>query len=131
LTQRQQPRSEDLFVLKERVKKKRKKTRKLRVTGVPSQGERKHKGWSDEGMVAFKKHVGAIRKDAEDDKVRSLGEGLSGVMVKLVHLKKDDDEPLQQARHPHHEPNLSVVCDGFWRFNFAVFIVWCPVCLLS
>ncbi len=54
---------EDLFVLKERAKKRRKMTKELReFTGVPSQGERKHKGWSEVGMVAFEQYVGAIKE---------------------------------------------------------------------
>jgi hypothetical protein len=102
---------DDLFVLKERAKKKRKLTRELReFTGVPSQGERKHKGWSDEGMVAFEKYVEAIRKDVEDDKYVAWEKAYRDVMEKLGHLKKDDDEPLQQARY---KPNLSVVYEGF------------------
>jgi hypothetical protein len=60
---------DDMILLKERAKKRRKLTRELReFTGVSSQGERKHKGWSDEGMETFKKYVKAIRKDVEEDK---------------------------------------------------------------
>ena len=51
----------DLILLKERAKKRRKFTRELReLTGVSSQGERKHKGWYDEGMVTFEKYVEEI-----------------------------------------------------------------------
>jgi hypothetical protein len=105
--------NEDLFfVPKERAKKKRKLTWKLReFTGVPSEGERtKHEGWSDEGMVAFEKHVLATRKDAEDNKHAAWEKACWEVMVQLDHSKKDNHEPSQQARH---EPNLSVVCEGF------------------
>jgi hypothetical protein len=46
---------DDTLILKERSKKTRTLTKGLReFTGVPSKGERKCKGWSDEGMVAFK-----------------------------------------------------------------------------
>jgi hypothetical protein len=60
---------EEGFIAKERAKKTRKSTRELHeFTGVPSEGERKCKGWSDEGMLAFEKHVTTIRKDVEDGK---------------------------------------------------------------
>jgi hypothetical protein len=102
---------EDLFVLKERAKKKRKLTKELReFTGVSSQGERKHKGWSDEGMVTFEKYVKAIKKDVEDDKYASWEKAYREVMQKMGHTKKDIDEPLQEARY---KPNLSVVYEGF------------------
>jgi hypothetical protein len=85
----------DLFVLKERAKTKRKLTRELReFTGVPSQGERKHMGWSDEGMVAFEKYVEAIRKDVEDDKYAAWEKAYWDGMEKLGHLKKDDDNAI-------------------------------------
>ena len=95
---------------------------------MPSEGERKHKGWSDEGMVAFEKYVKAVKKDAEDDKCVAWEMACREVVEKLGHSKRDDNESLQQARC---EPNLNVVCEGFWRFNFAVFIVQCPVCFLK
>jgi hypothetical protein len=102
---------EDLFVLKEKAKKKRKLTRELReFTGVPSQGERRHKGWSDEGMKAFEKYVETIRKDVEQSKYVAWEKAYREVMEKLGHTKKDDEDPLQQARY---KPNLSVVYEGF------------------
>jgi hypothetical protein len=102
---------EDLFVQKERKKKKRKFTRELReFTGVPSQGERKHKGWSDEGMKAFEKYVEAIRKDVEDDKYVAWENAYRDVMEKLGHSKADDEEALQKDRY---KPNLGVVYEGF------------------
>jgi hypothetical protein len=102
---------EDMFVDKERAKKKRKLTRELReFTGVPSEGERKHKGWSNEGMRAFEKYVKAIKKDVEEDKHVVWEQAYREVMEKLGHSKRDDDEPLQQARC---EPNLTVVYEGF------------------
>ncbi len=104
---------EDLFVLKEskKKKKKRKVTRELReFTGVPSQGERKHKGWSDEGMKAFEKYVEAIRKDVEDDKYVAWENAYQDVMEKLGHSKRDDEEALQKERY---KPNLGVVYEGF------------------
>jgi hypothetical protein len=102
---------EDLFVLKERAKKRRKLTKELReFTGVPSQGERKHKGWSDVGMVAFEQYVGAIKKDVEDDKYVGWEKAYREVMEKLGHSKRYEDNPLQEARY---KPDLSVVYEGF------------------
>jgi hypothetical protein len=102
---------EDHFVQKERAKKKRKLTRELReFTGVPSEGARKAKGWSDEGMVAFENYVRAIRKDAEEDKYIAWEKGYRDVMKRLGHSKKDEEEPLQRARY---QPNLGVVWEGF------------------
>ena len=79
-------------------------------TGVSSQGERKHKGWSDEGMVTFETYVKAIRKDVEENKYVAWEKAYRDVMGKLGHSKKDDEEPLQQARY---KTNLSVVYEGF------------------
>ncbi len=109
---------EDLFVLKERAKKKRRKLTKelCEFTGVPSQGERKHKGWSDEGMVAFERYVGAIKKDVEEDKYLVWEQAYRDVMQKLGHSKRDTDGPSQEARY---KPDLSIVYEGFWRFSFA------------
>jgi hypothetical protein len=102
---------DDLFVLKERAKKRRKLTRELReFTGVPSQGERKHKGWSDEGMLAFEQCVETIRKDVEQGKHIAWEKACRNVMERLGLSKKDVEDPLQQARC---EPNLSVVYEGF------------------
>ena len=45
---------QDMFIQKERTKKARKLTKGLRqFTGVALEGERKCKGWSNEGMEAF------------------------------------------------------------------------------
>ena len=77
---------------------------------MPSQGERRHKGWSDEWMVTFEKYVEAIRKDVEDDKYVAWEKAYRDVMEKLGYSKKDYDDPLQQERY---EPNLSVVYEGF------------------
>ena len=86
-------------------------TRELReFTGVPSQSERKHKGWSDEGMLAFEQHVETIRKDVEQRKHVAWETACRDVMEKLGLAKKDIEDPLQQARC---EPNLSVVREGF------------------
>jgi hypothetical protein len=102
---------EDTFVQKERAKKKRKLTRELReFTGVPTQGERKHKGWSDEGMVTFEQYVKAVKKDVDDGKYIAWERAYREVMEKLGHSKKHGDEPLQQARY---KPNLNVVYEGF------------------
>ena len=60
---------EELFVPKERAKKRRNlQGNSVSSWGVPSQGERRHKWWSDEGMVAFEKYVEALSKDVEEDK---------------------------------------------------------------
>jgi hypothetical protein len=77
---------------------------------VASQGERKHKGWSDEGMVTFEKYVEVIKKDVEDDKYVAWEKTYQDVMEKLGHSNRDENEPLQQARY---KPNLSVVYEGF------------------
>jgi hypothetical protein len=99
------------FVLKERAKKKRKFTRELReFTGVTSEGERKHKGWSDEGMLAFEKIVKAIKEDVALGKCAPWEKACREVMEKLGHSKRVEEDPLQQARC---KPNLSVVYEGF------------------
>jgi hypothetical protein len=85
---------DDMFILKETAKKTRKLTKELReFTGVSSQGERKHRGWSDEGMVAFEKYLEAIKKDVEDDKYVAWEKAYWGIMEKLGHSKRDNDEP--------------------------------------
>ena len=104
--------NDNLFVKKERAKKRRKLARELsEFIGVPSQGERKHKGWSDQGMVAYKKFVEEIKKDVEEDKYVAWEKAYQDVMEKLGQLNREDDEdPLPQARY---KPNLSVVYEGF------------------
>ena len=83
-------------------------TRELReFTGVPSQGERKHKGWSDEGMLAFEQYVETIRKDVEQRKCVAWEKAYRDVMERLGLSKKEVEDPLQQARY---KPNLS---EGF------------------
>jgi hypothetical protein len=105
------PGEEDKLVLKESKRKKRKFTSELReFTGVSSQGERKHKGWSDEGMMAFENYVEAIKKDVEEDKYIPWENAYRVVMEKLGHSKKDDEEQLQKKRY---KPNLGVVYEGF------------------
>jgi hypothetical protein len=103
---------DDKFILKERAKKRRKLTRELRefTGGVQSQGERKHKGWSDEGMQAFEQYVETIRKDVEQRKYVAWEKAYRDVMGRLGLTKKDVEDPLQQARY---KPNLSVVYEGF------------------
>jgi hypothetical protein len=102
---------DDIILLKDRAIKKRKLTRELReFTGVSSQGERKHKGWSDEGMVTFEKYVKAIRKDVEEDKYVAWEKAYRVIMEKLGHTKRPDRDPVQRERY---EPNLSVVYEGF------------------
>jgi hypothetical protein len=86
-------------------------TRELRkFTGVPSQGERKTKGWSDKGMLAFETYVEEIRKDADEAKYVAWENAYRDVMDKLGHAKKEDEEPVQEARY---KPNLGVVYEGF------------------
>jgi hypothetical protein len=71
---------------------------------------RKQKGWSNEGMMAFKKYVNSIRKDVEEDKYVAWEIAHRDVMEKLGHSKKDGEEPLQKERY---KPNLGVVYEGF------------------
>ena len=77
---------------------------------MSTQGERQHKGWSNEGMMAFEKYVEAIRKDVEEDKYVAWENAYQDVMEKLGHSKKDNEEPLQKERY---KPNLGVVYEGF------------------
>jgi hypothetical protein len=99
------------FILKERAKKTRKLTRGLReFTGVPSEGQRKCKGWSDERMVAFENCVKEIRRDEEEGKCVAWEKACRDVMEKLDNAQRDSEEPFQKARC---EPNLAVVCEGF------------------
>ena len=102
---------EDLFIHKERTKKRRKLVRVLReYTGESAHGERKHKGWSDQGMMTFEKYVEEIRKDVEEDKYVAWEKAYRDVMEKLGHLKNADDNKLEQARY---KPDLSIVYEGF------------------
>lgn len=98
-------------IIKERRRKTRKLTRGLReFTGVPSEGERKCKGWSDEGMLVFEKHVMTIRKDVEDGRCVTWDKACREVMEKLGCSKKPNEELLKKARY---KPNLGVVYEGF------------------
>ena len=102
---------EETFVLKERARKTRKLTRGLReFTGVASEGERKCKGWSDEGMVAFENYVKTVRKDAEDGRYVTWDKAYRDVMVIMGHDQRSAEEALQKMRY---EPNLAVVYEGF------------------
>jgi hypothetical protein len=75
---------EEGLTAKERAKKTRKLTRNLReFTGVPSEGERKCKGWSGKGMLAFEKHVTTIKKDVEDGKYVAWERAYQQVMERL------------------------------------------------
>ena len=86
-------------------------TRELReFTGEASHGERKHKGWSDQGMMAFEQYVEEIRKDVEEDKYVAWEKAYRDVMEKLGHSKKEDESNLMQ---PRYKPNLSIVYEGF------------------
>jgi hypothetical protein len=101
----------DTFILKEMAKKSRKLTRGLReFTGVPSEGVRKCKGWSDEGMVAFENYVKEIRRDEEEGKYVAWEKACWDVMEKLGNAQRDSEEPFQKARC---EPNLAVAYEGF------------------
>ena len=92
---------------------------------MPSEGEKKCKGWSDEGMVAFEKRAKVVKKDEEDSKHVAWDEARWDVTVeKLGHAQSEQDEPLRAARC---KPNLDVVCEGFQRFNVAVRNVKCQV----
>ena len=103
--------ADDQFLLKERKRKKRKLTRELReFTGASSQGERKHKGWSDQGMVTFEKYVKAIRKDVEEHKYIAWETAYRNVMEKLDHSERPDRDPVQRERY---QPDLSIVYEGF------------------
>jgi hypothetical protein len=102
---------EDGIITEQRRRKARKLTRGLReFTGVPSEGERKCKGWSDEGMLAFEKYVMTIRKDVTEGKYVAWEKAYREVMEKLGHSKKQNEEPLQKAKY---KPNLGVVYEGF------------------
>ena len=102
---------DETFVLKERARKTRKLTRGLReFTGVASEGERKCKGWSDEGMVAFENYVKTVRKDEEDGRYVTWDKAYRDVMVIMGHDQRSAEEALQKMRY---EPNLAVVYEGF------------------
>jgi hypothetical protein len=73
-------------------------------------GDRKCKGWSDEGMEAFESDVKTIRKDVDDGKYVAWEKSYREVMETLGHTKKDDGAPLQKARY---KPDLGVVYEGF------------------
>ena len=103
---------EEGSIAKERAKKTRKLTRHLReFTGVPSEGERKCKGWSDEGMRAFEKHVMTIKRAVEDGKCLAWERADRDVMerLKLGPWKKYEG-PMQKAKC---KPNLGLICEGF------------------
>jgi hypothetical protein len=103
---------DDLIILKERAKKKRKLTRELReFTGEASQGERKHKGWSDQGMEAFEKYVEEIKKDVEQDKYVAWENAYREVMKKLGHSRTKESE--NKVDEPRYKPNHSIVYEGF------------------
>ncbi len=77
---------------------------------MSTQGERKHKRWSDEGMMAFEKYVEAIRKDVEEERYVAWENAYREVMDKLGHSKREEEEPLRKERYT---PNLGVVYEGF------------------
>ena len=101
-----------MFILKQRAKKKRKLTRELReFTGEASHGERKHKGWSDQGMMAFENYVEEIRQDVEDNRYVAWENAYQEVMQKLGHSRRTrEEEKVEEARY---KPNHSIVYEGF------------------
>ena len=102
---------QDMFIQRERAKKARKLTKGLRqFTGVASEGERKCKGWSDEGMEAFEKYVRVIKKDVEDGKYIAWESAYREVIETLGHANDDGGVPLQKAKY---KPNLGLVYEGF------------------
>jgi hypothetical protein len=99
----------DLFDQKEQDKKRRKLTSGLRkYTGVAPEGERRTKGWSDKGMMAFEMWVGTIQEDVNDKKYVAWEKAYRGVM-KRIGKKRDIDEPLEPSKY---KPNLGVVWEG-------------------
>ena len=76
---------------------------------MASGGERKTKGWSDKGMVAFEMWVGAIIKDVNDNKYVAWEKAYCNVMKRLGHYRKDIEEPLKP---PRYQTNLGVVWEG-------------------
>ena len=104
---------DDMFILKQRAKKKRKLTRELcEYTGEASHGERKHKGWSDQGMVAFETYVEEIRKDVvEDNRYVEWENAYREVMRKLGHSRRTPRE--ETALEGRYKPNHSIVYEGF------------------
>ena len=77
---------------------------------MASEGERKCKGWSEEGIEAFEKYVKIIKKDVEDGKYVAWETAYREVIETLGHSKNDDATPLQKAKY---KPNLGLVYEGF------------------
>ena len=103
--------NQDIFIQKERSRKARKLTKGLRqFTGVAADGERKCKGWSDEGMVAFEKHLRVIKKDVEDGKYLAWERAYREVIQTMNHSNNNGGVPLQKAKY---KPNLGLVYEGF------------------
>jgi hypothetical protein len=92
---------EDDFIQKERAKKKRKLARTLRVyTGVASENEPRHKGWSDGGMAAFEAYVKEIKKDIRDEKYLPWETAYREIMDRMDRRKKKSiNEPLPETRY--------------------------------
>jgi hypothetical protein len=78
---------------------------------VPSDGERKYKGWSDEGMEAFEEWVKDMQKDVAKDK-QTVWEAAYCIIVeeKVGNGKKNDEKPVQQKKY---EPSMGVVWEVF------------------
>jgi hypothetical protein len=100
----------DTYNEMERAKKKRKVTRELHeYIGVPSDGERKYRGWSDEGMAAFAGWMRDIQKDGAENKYTAWEAAYHIIMEKLGNGKKKDKETVQQKKY---KPNMRVVWEG-------------------
>ena len=103
--------NQDIFIQRERSRKARKLTKGLRqFTGVAADGERKCKGWSDEGMVAFEKHLKVIKKDVEDGKYQAWERAYREVIQTMDHSNNNGGVPLQKEKY---KPNLGLVYEGF------------------
>jgi hypothetical protein len=63
-------------------------------------------------MVAFENYVEEIRRDEEEGKYVAWEKAYRDVMEKLGNAQRDSEEAFQKARC---EPNLAVVCEGFWK----------------
>ena len=72
--------------------------------------EGKCKGWSDEGMMAFEKHVRTIRKDVEDGKYIAWEKAYWEIIETMGHSGNGDGAPSQKAKY---KPNLGLVYEGF------------------
>ena len=78
---------------------------------MAADSERKCKGWSDEGMVAFEKHLKVIKKDVEDHgKYQAWERAYREVIQTMDHSNNNGGVPLPKAKY---KPNLGLVYEGF------------------